>query len=116
MIEGSELMNLLRRSSELSGRYENVVIAALNDHVVRLALMTEPYFWHFHPDSDELFIGVEGTLLLEVEDQQIELHVGDTFTVPQGVKHRTAPIGERSVNLTIERAQITTIRSDGAPS
>ncbi|MGZ3871310.1 MAG: hypothetical protein ACXVJD_00245 [Mucilaginibacter sp.] len=26
--------------------YLNVPVAAVNDHVVRMSVMTEPYFWH----------------------------------------------------------------------
>ncbi len=111
MIETAEMVNILRRTAKLSGKRDNQIIASLNDHVVRIALMTEPYFWHLHPDSDEVFIGVEGALLLELEDRRIELHAGDTFLVPQGKKHRTSPVGERSINLTIERASMTTIRT-----
>ena len=36
--------------------YENHVIARVNDHVVRIGVMTEDYLWHCHPDSDETFL------------------------------------------------------------
>jgi hypothetical protein len=35
--------------------YKNVAVAEVNDHVVRMGVMTEPYFWHLHPESDESF-------------------------------------------------------------
>jgi len=28
--------------------------------VVRISTMTEPYHWHSHPNSDEMFLVVEG--------------------------------------------------------
>jgi mannose-6-phosphate isomerase-like protein (cupin superfamily) len=108
-------MNLMQKAKELSGSYENVVLAKTNDHVVRISLMTEPYFWHLHPNSDETFLGLEGTVILEFDDQRVELMPGQLFTVPAGVKHRTAPAGARSVNLTIERADIITVRVDKHP-
>ena len=113
MTKTPEVLNVLQRAGQLSGTYENIVLTEVNDHVVRLSMMTEPYFWHLHPDSDELFVCIEGTLVLEVDQERIELSAGDTFTVPKGVKHRTAPLGARSVNLTVERVGTTTIRSDG---
>ena len=100
----------MRTAKELSGNYQNIVLAEINDHVVRISQMTEPYFWHLHPDSDETFVGLEGTVVLDLEDQRVELSAGQMFTVPKGVKHRTAPVGARSVNLTIERADMTTVR------
>ena len=108
----SNPINLLTEAQKLSGSYENVVLSRVNDHVIRLALMTEPYFWHRHPNSDETFLGIEGVLLLELEEQRLEIGPGDTFTVPKGVRHRTSPAGPRSVNLTIERSDATTERVD----
>jgi mannose-6-phosphate isomerase-like protein (cupin superfamily) len=110
MLAPLNLVDLTERASELSGKYENVVIAQVNDHVVRMSLMTEPYFWHYHPNSDETFIGLEGIVILELADQRIELGPGQMFTVPKGMKHRTAPAGVRSINLTIESAEIATLR------
>jgi mannose-6-phosphate isomerase-like protein (cupin superfamily) len=107
-----DVMDLMQKAKELSGNYENVVLAEINDHVVRISLMTEPYFWHFHPNSDETFLGLEGIVILELDDQRVELRPGQMFTVPRGRKHRTAPAGARSVNLTIERADIVTVRVD----
>ncbi len=105
-------MDLMQKAMELSGSYENLVLAEINDHVVRISLMTEPYFWHLHPNSDETFLGLEGTIILEFDDRRVELRTGQLFTVPKGVKHRTAPAGVRSVNLTIERADMETVRVD----
>jgi hypothetical protein len=34
------------------------------------------------------------------------------ITVPKGIRHRTFPAGSHSVNLTFERADIETVRTD----
>lgn len=109
MLAPLNLVDLMQRAQQLSGKYENVVIAQINDHVVRMSLMTEPYFWHSHPNSDEMFIGLEGIVIIELLDQRVELGPGQMFTISRGVKHRTAPAGARSINLTIEHAEIATL-------
>ena len=83
--------------------YDNHPIANVNDHVVRISVMTEAYHWHRHPDSDETFLAVEGGLLIDLDEGTVELHPGNLFTVKQGVRHRTRPLTARSVNLTFER-------------
>jgi mannose-6-phosphate isomerase-like protein (cupin superfamily) len=115
MRDSSPPIDLMRTAQELSGAYENAVIAQCNDHVVRIALMTEPYFWHLHPDSDETFLGIEGILIVELENRRVELGPGQMLTIPKGVKHRTAPAGSRSINLTMERADIKTVRMEELP-
>jgi len=89
--------------------YDNHPIAAANDHVVRIATMTEPYHWHFHPDSDEIFLVIEGRLSIDFESGSLELDPGQLLTIPRGVRHRTRPVGARSVNLTFELAQSETV-------
>jgi mannose-6-phosphate isomerase-like protein (cupin superfamily) len=90
-------------------RYDNHPIAVTNDHVVRISTMTEPYPWHFHPNSDETFLIIEGRLAVELESGSLELGPGQLLTVPRGVRHRTRPVGGRSVNLTFESAQLETV-------
>jgi mannose-6-phosphate isomerase-like protein (cupin superfamily) len=89
--------------------YDNHPVAHTNDHVVRIATMTEPYHWHFHPNSDETFLILEGRLAIEFEDGTVELQPGQLLTIPRGVRHRTRPIGARSVNLTFEMAEAETV-------
>ncbi len=98
----------------MSGAYLNDILTTVNDHVVRVSVMTEPYFWHQHPESDETFLVLEGQLGIEFEDREIVLGVEEMITVPKGVAHRTRPIGGRSVNLTIEHRATTTEKIDVA--
>src|ERR1700753_712255 len=92
-------------SSEAAGdqAYDNHVIAHVNDHVIRMSTRTEPFPWHCHPDSDESFLVLEGGLYIDLDHRTMELRPGTMFTVEKGVRHRTRPIGTRSVNLTFER-------------
>jgi mannose-6-phosphate isomerase-like protein (cupin superfamily) len=99
----------LAAESATEKSYENHSIAEVNDHEVRISVMTEPYHWHCHPDSDEVFLALEGGLYIDFDDHTVE-HL---ITVHRGVRHRTRPIGERSVNLTFERAGA---RSETLPS
>jgi len=103
-----EIITLKTESSTYFG-YDNHPIAKINDHVVRIATMTEPYYWHLHPNSDETFLVIEGRLSIEFEGGSLELDPGQLLTIPSGVRHRTRPVGARSVNLTFELAQSETV-------
>jgi mannose-6-phosphate isomerase-like protein (cupin superfamily) len=52
-------------------------IADVDDHVVRIYVWTEPYHWHQHPDSDEAFLVVEGSLDIEFDDGTVRIHQGN---------------------------------------
>lgn len=89
--------------------FKNIPLSLVNDHVVRLSVMTEPYIWHFHPNSDEVFLVMEGVVYIDLEDRTVELAPGQLFTIPANVRHRTRPQGSRSVNLTFELAGMETV-------
>ena len=99
-------------SRAIDAAYHNRSLGLVNDHEVRLSIMTEAFAWHLHPDSDEAFVAIEGGLIIELEDRHIELTPGQIVIVPKGVLHRTRPVGERSVNLTFEKTDAATIFRD----
>jgi mannose-6-phosphate isomerase-like protein (cupin superfamily) len=112
MCEPTPLIDLMQRATQLSGGYRNVILTRFNDHVVRMSRMEKSYFWHLHPNSDEIFLGLEGVVIVELENRKVEVGPGQLCTVPRGVRHRTAPAGCYSVNLTFEREDIETVLVD----
>jgi mannose-6-phosphate isomerase-like protein (cupin superfamily) len=93
--------------------YANYALTNVNDHVIRLSVMTKDFYWHFHPNSDETFLVIEGVLLLDLEEETVTLRQGQMYTVLQNVRHRTRPEGSRSVNITFERTNMETVRVTG---
>lgn len=81
------------------------IIAAVNDHHVKLARLEGPFHWHHHDGADEFFLVLRGQLTIECrEEDDIELNEGDFCLIPRGVEHRpVAPDGEAHV-LLIEPA------------
>lgn len=110
-----ETIDFRALANGVSHGYLNQVLTNVNDHDVHLSVMHSPYFWHIHPDSDETFIVVEGALVIETDEGSVELQTGQLLTVPRGVRHRTRPAGARTVSLTVERHDTTTVRCE-APS
>jgi len=90
--------------------YKNSALSKVNNHIVRLSVMTEPFYWHYHPNSDETFLVIEGVLCIELKNEVIKLKPGQLFTVPANVHHCTRPEGSRSVNLTFELETMETVK------
>ena len=105
----ASLIDPLALSRLVHDDYSNVSLGNVNDHEIRMSVMTEQFRWHRHPDSDEAFYGVDGELVIEFEDREVIVRPGQFVTVPAGVLHRTRPGGERSVNLTFERKNAETV-------
>ena len=107
------VVDLLGESRKAGTDYSNVVINRVNGHCLRLAVFDGDYPWHHHPASDELFLVVEGCLLLDLEDgRTLRIEPWQVATVPAGVVHRTRTVG-RTVNLCFEELSADTVFVDG---
>jgi mannose-6-phosphate isomerase-like protein (cupin superfamily) len=62
-------------------------IATVNDHDVKVARLQGEFVWHAHPESDELFLVIDGRLTIRLRDRNVELGPNDVFVVPAGVEH-----------------------------
>ena len=105
----NDVLNPLTLAAAIGEDYHNRQVAAINDHEVRMSVMTAGFAWHVHPQSDETFLVIDGELVIEFEDREVVLRTGDLLTVPQGTVHRTRPRGKRSVNLTFEQCDALTV-------
>ncbi len=98
-----------RLGAAVAAAYHNRSLSVVNDHEIRMSVMTAGFGWHVHPDSDETFLVVDGTLVVEFDEGAVVLSPGQMLTVPRGRRHRTRPGGARSVNLTFERQDAATV-------
>jgi mannose-6-phosphate isomerase-like protein (cupin superfamily) len=103
------LVDPLALSRTIKAPYRNLSLATVNDHEIRMSVMTERFRWHHHPDSDETFYGIDGELVIEFANGEVTVRPGEFVTVPAGTRHRTRPAGSRSVNLTFERVGAATV-------
>jgi mannose-6-phosphate isomerase-like protein (cupin superfamily) len=97
------IKNLKNISNDVHKIHENFIVSKINDSCLRLAVNEGEYPWHYHSNSDELFIVLEGELTIEFQDNPfVILKPMDTFLVLKGLIHKTIANG-RTVNLCFER-------------
>lgn len=63
-------------------------VALLNDYDVRVVRTQGEFTWHSHPDTDELFLVLAGSLTIRTEDGETTLGPGQLHVVPRGVRHQ----------------------------
>ena len=83
------------------------IVARYNGNKVFLAKAKGEFVWHSHPETDDLFLVLEGRLTIDLRDRSIELGPGELFVVPAGAEHR--PRSE-------EGASILLIEPEGTPN
>lgn len=94
-------MNLIEQFKDIKEYFSPKIVAEVNDQYVKIAkIKGEDIPWHHHENEDELFYIIEGTLLMEVENEANRtMKTGDIFVVPKGVNHRVSAKDECSIML-----------------
>lgn len=85
----SEKINLLDKFEKLPiGDYAVGLIAKMNDYEFKIVKFKGDFVWHSHPDTDETFIIIEGTLVMNLRDRKVEVNSGEMIVIPKGVEHK----------------------------
>jgi mannose-6-phosphate isomerase-like protein (cupin superfamily) len=90
------------------------IIAELNGQHLKLARLEGAFVWHAHPDEDEAFLYLEGSLRIELRDGAVALAPGELVVVPRGVEHRPVADAGASV-LLFEPASTVNTGDAGGP-
>jgi mannose-6-phosphate isomerase-like protein (cupin superfamily) len=107
-----QMVDLASEAAAVLEPYRNQVISRVNTSCLRLAVFNDVFRWHHHPTSDELFLVVEGTLIIDLEDgAELRLGPWQAVTIPAGTIHRTRAVG-RTVNLCFEELAAATVFVD----
>ena len=92
-------INLKEKLSKFSEHWSPKIIAQLNDYHLKLAKVQGEFVWHDHPDTDEVFIVVQGHLDILFRDGKVSLDEGEMFVVPKGVEHK--PVAEKECHILL---------------
>lgn len=108
------VVDIRAEQAAVTESYRNQVLVDVNTDCMRLAVFEGEYRWHHHPDSDELFLVIAGTLQIDLAGgNRLELTEWQSVVIPAGTVHRTRGIG-RTVNITCERNGAQTVFVDTA--
>jgi mannose-6-phosphate isomerase-like protein (cupin superfamily) len=109
----AEVVNLREKLSKFSQHWSPRVIAEMNDYQFKLAKFDGAFVWHDHPETDEAFLVVQGSMGIELEGRTVTLGEGELFVVPKGVRHRPFADQECHVLLIEPRGVVNTGAAGG---
>jgi mannose-6-phosphate isomerase-like protein (cupin superfamily) len=95
----TEAIDLAAALSNLDAPWSPLTVATLNDYDVRLVKALGSFARHSHPDTDEMFLVVSGSLTVRLDDGDVELGPGQMYVVPKGVAHQ--PVAESGAELLL---------------
>lgn len=92
-----EPINLAATLAQLSEPWSPRTVAMVNDYDVRLVRVLGEFARHRHPDTDELFLVLDGLLEIWMDTGCVRLGPGELYVVPTGAYHQ--PVAERETKV-----------------
>jgi mannose-6-phosphate isomerase-like protein (cupin superfamily) len=94
-----QIVNLKDKLSKFSEHWSPKIIAQMNDYHFKLAKVQGEFVWHDHPETDEVFLVIQGKLELLFRDGKVALHEGELYVVPKGIEHK--PVAEEECHILL---------------
>jgi len=92
-------INLREKLSKIDTLWTPKIAAQMNDYFIKLVKIEDEFVWHSHPETDEVFLVVEGSMRIDFRNGAVELEPGEMVVVPRGTEHR--PFAEKVCNILL---------------
>ena len=92
-------VNLSDKLDLITAYWKPGIVGQLNGQVVKMAKLKGEFVWHSHEHEDELFLVLDGELVIELKDEAIHLKKGEFVIIPKGVSHK--PVAREEVSLLL---------------
>ena len=99
----TSVVNLTEKFGLIKDQWDPKIIAQVNDYQLKIAKIQGEFVWHSHPETDEMFLVVDGEMVIHLRDQDLKLAAGELCVIPKGVEHKPAAVQECQI-LMIEPA------------
>ena len=95
-------VTLAEKLGQFDTQWSPRIVAGYNGNDVMVVKVEGEFVWHSHPDTDDFFLCLKGTVDIELRDRVVTLNPGDLYVVPAGVEHRPVARNGEAHLLLIE--------------
>jgi mannose-6-phosphate isomerase-like protein (cupin superfamily) len=88
MSNAPEKVNLAEKLSLFTELWQPKIVSQYNDSKIQVVKVKGEFTWHSHPDTDDFFLVLDGSLVIQLRDRDVRLGPGELFVVPRGIEHR----------------------------
>ncbi|MCT2345495.1 cupin domain-containing protein [Niallia taxi] len=101
-------INFQDKFAKFTDQWSPIVITEMNDYQFKLVKVLGEFVWHKHEETDEVFIVMEGSLIIEFRDGQVPLKAGEMFVIPKNVEHKPFAASECKIMLVEPKGVVNT--------
>lgn len=111
----TDVVDIQQKFSLFDAPWQPKIVGDVNGMQVKLARLQGAFEWHAHAEEDEMFLVIEGVLVMHFRDRTERIEPGQFIIVPRGVEHLPSSEGDECKVMLFEPAS-TLNTGDGADS
>jgi mannose-6-phosphate isomerase-like protein (cupin superfamily) len=105
-------INLTKAFSHIPDTWHPRIVGQVNESHVKLARLHGEFVWHHHEVEDELFLVLQGTLIIKLRgEEDLVLNPGEMVVIPHGIEH--CPVATEEVHVLLLEP-VTTVNTGSA--
>lgn len=93
------VINLADKLSRFGDQWSPKIVAQMNDYYLKVVKVEGEFVWHSHPETDEVFLVIEGEMRIDFRGGAVDLKEGEIVVVPRGAEHK--PFAERECQVML---------------
>jgi mannose-6-phosphate isomerase-like protein (cupin superfamily) len=101
-------INFSGKLSQFTDHWCPRIVAQMNDYHFKVVKIRGDFIWHSHPETDETFLVLHGSMRIDFRDGSVALKAGEMYVVPKGVEHKPFSEDECSMLLIEPAATVNT--------
>ena len=93
------VINLDEKFAKIKEQLSPKIIAQVNDYHFKIAKIQGEFVWHSHPETDEVFLVMDGEMVIHLRKEELILRKGEMCVIPKGVEHKPAAENECQIMM-----------------
>ncbi len=100
-----QVVSIEEQIGSLTDFWSPLVVGELNDQLIKVVKLKGEFVMHHHEHEDEMFLVIDGSLVIEFEDDTRTINAGEFLVIPKGIPHR--PVAEKEVHVVLFEPKTT---------
>lgn len=94
-----EVITLTDKLAQFEAHWAPKIVGHYNGNDIMVVKARGQFNWHSHPNTDDFFLVLRGSITVQFRDRDVHLEAGDLLVVPAGVEHR--PVAAHEAHLLL---------------
>ena len=103
-----KVVNIKEKLSKFSKHWDPKIVGELNDDKVQVVKLKGEFVWHHHEKEDELFLVIQGKLIIHFRDRDVKVNEGEFVIIPHPIEHKPEAPEESEIVLIEPKEAVNT--------